>query len=42
MIAVVVVGFTILIALTVKVQKACQEKAPDELRTAILAHLSEV
>ena len=29
------------IAMTVKMQKACQEKAPDELRSAILAHLTE-
>ena len=27
-------------ALTLKVQKACQEKAPEELRAAILARLS--
>jgi hypothetical protein len=27
------------IAMTVKMQKACQEKAPDELRVAILAQL---
>jgi anti-sigma factor (TIGR02949 family) len=29
------------IAMTVKMQKACQEKAPDELRIAILASLTK-
>jgi anti-sigma factor (TIGR02949 family) len=28
------------ITLTAKMQKACQEKAPDELRSAILSQLS--
>lgn len=28
------------VKLTQKVQKACQEKAPDELRTAVLQRLS--
>jgi anti-sigma factor (TIGR02949 family) len=28
------------LTLTAKVQKACQEKAPEELRTAILSQLS--
>lgn len=28
------------IAMTVKMQKACQEKAPDDLRSAILAQLT--
>lgn len=30
------------ITLTLKVQQACQEKAPEALRTSILARLSEV
>jgi anti-sigma factor (TIGR02949 family) len=30
------------ITMTVKMQKACQEKAPEELRSAILAQLTEV
>jgi hypothetical protein len=28
------------IAMTAKMQKACQEKAPEELRSAILSRLS--
>ena len=30
------------ITMTIKMQKACQEKAPEELRSAILAQLTEV
>jgi anti-sigma factor (TIGR02949 family) len=30
------------ITLTLKMQKACQEKAPEELRAAILARLQQV